>query len=705
MQEQSTTPFYQRFYRNFSDLIASSINKAKMTEHSFILIMAVLIGLLGGLGAVLIQWMIKEFQQIFWQGEFNLDTLRAIPWYWKIAVPLFGGIVVGFVIQFVAKEAKGHGVPEVMEAIALHNGIIRMRVVVAKLFSSALYIASGGSVGREGPVIQIGSAIGSTIGQLFRVNHKRMRIFVACGAASGIAAAFNAPVAGALFAVEIILGDFAVPQFSPIVISSVTATVVSRHFLGDFPALIVAPYHLVSPLELINYAVLGLLSGIVAVMFIKTLYFTEDFFDKFNIPEYYKGAAGGLMIGIIGLMMPQIFGVGYDTIDAALAGHLFTWVAFGLVFVKILATSISLGSGGSGGIFAPSLFLGAMLGTAFGGLMHYLFPAWTAESGAYALVAMGGLVGATTHGPITAILIIFELTNDYKIILPLMITTIIATIVSNRLQKESIYTLKLVRRGVNIFAGREVNVLRSLKVSEVIKKDISQVNANASFSEVLDKMVNSQHNFIYLVDQSKHLCGYISMNEIRQTIKDYDNLKDVLIAEDMAVPNVTIMKESDNLDIVMKQFGRNGLDEMPVISADGNGEVIGTVWQTDVIDAYNSQIFLRDMSGEVGKLVDHITEGKTVHVVERYYFSEIDIPAPMAGKNLLEIDVRKNYKLEVLLIKRSKNTKEGLKTRYVHPSAQTVLHPNDVILLFGTKADIEKFQRVRPDKDIAEEDR
>lgn len=696
MQEQDITSSYKKLYRNFSEFILTYLNKAKMTEHSFILVMAVLIGLLGGFGAVLIQWMIKEFQLLFWQSEFNLETLRSIPWYWKIAVPLFGGTIVGFVIQYAAKEAKGHGVPEVMESIALRNGIIRIRVVIAKLFSSALYIASGGSVGREGPVIQIGSAIGSAVGQLFRVNSKRMRTFVACGAASGIAAAFNAPVAGALFAVEIILGDFAVPQFSPIVIASVTATVVSRHFLGNFPALVVTPYHLVSPLELVNYAILGVLAGIVAVMFIKTLYFTEDFFDKFKVPEYYKGAIGGLLIGMLGLIMPQIYGVGYDTIDAALAGQLFTWLAFALVFVKILATSISLGSGGSGGIFAPSLFLGAMLGTAFGGLMHYLFPTWTAESGAYALVAMGGLVGATTHGPITAILIIFELTNDYKIILPLMITTIIATIVARRLQKESIYTLKLVRRGVNIFAGREVNVLRSLKLSEIIRKDISLVNANASFSEVLDKMVSSQHNCIYLTDHSNQIAGYISMNEIRQTIKDYDNLKDVLIAEDMAVPNVTIMKESDNLDIVMKQFGRNGLEEMPVITADGKGEIAGAVWQTDVIDAYNNQIFLRDMSGEVGKLVDHITEGKTVHVVEKYYFSEIDIPEPMEGKNLLEIDVRKNYKLEVLLIKRSQNTKNGLKIRYVHPSARTVLHQNDVLLLFGAKGDIEKFQKVRP---------
>ncbi len=700
MQKSNFRLSYLRALKRFYVKFLTAANHIKMTEHTFMLLGALIIGVIGGLGAVLIQFSIKEFQHILWQGDFNLDTIRAIPWYWKLAVPVFGGLVVGIIIQYVAKEAKGHGVPEVMEAIALHNGVIRVRVVIAKLFSSALYIASGGSVGREGPVIQIGSAIGSSLGQLFKVNSKRMRTFVACGAASGIAAAFNAPVAGALFAVEVILGDFAVPQFSPIVVSSVAATVVSRHFLGDFPALIVAPYHLVSPLELLNYVVLGLISGVVAVMFVKTLYFSEDFFDRFQIPEYYKSAAGGLMIGTLGLVLPEVFGIGYDTIDAAMAGHLFAWMALALVFVKILATSISLGSGGSGGIFAPSLFLGAMTGTAFGGLMHYLFPAWTAQSGAYALVGMGGLVAASTHGPITAILIIFELTNDYKIILPLMITAIISTIVASRLQEGSIYTLKLLRRGVNIFAGKEINVLRSIKVADVAKKSINLIHENASFNEILDKMVNSQHNYIYVVNADNKIIGYISMTEIRQTIRDYDTLKDLLIAEDIVVSNFATVTENDNLDIVMKQFGWTGMDEIPVLSGDKKGDIIGTIWQADVIDAYNNQIFLRDMSGEAGQLVDHITEGKSVHVVERYYFFEIEVPPLFHRKSLVEIDVRKNYKLEVLLIKRTKNTREGLKTRYVHPSASTTLHRDDVLLLFGTQEDIKRFRKVQPNETL-----
>ena len=693
MHNLDTEPSFIRFGKSIYQKFLEYFDKAKMTEHTFVILVAILIGLLGGYGAVLINHSIRFFQYGFWQGELNLETIKTVPWYLKIIVPTFGGIVVGLVIRYVAKEAKGHGVPEVMEAIALKNGIIRPRVVLAKLFSSALYIASGGSVGREGPVIQIGAAVGSTVGQFFKVNSKRMRTFVACGAASGIAAAFNAPVAGALFAVEIILGDFAVPQFSPIVISSVTATIVSRHYLGDSPAFEVPAYQLVSPLELVNYAVLGFLAGLVALAFIKTLYYSEDLFDKFKTPEYIKGALGGLLIGFIGLQYPSIYGVGYDTMDLALRGNLIWHLALILVFIKIIATSISLGSGGSGGIFAPSLFLGAMLGAFYGNVIHTWFPDWTANPGAYALVAMGGVVGAATHGPIAAILIIFEMTNDYKIILPLMITTIVATLVASRLHKESIYTLKLVRRGINIFAGREMNVLKSLRISDVAKQTIEIVDQKTPFNKILEKIANSPHNYVYVIDENDKISGYISMQEIRQTMTDYENLQHLLIAADIARPKVKTVHESDNLDYVMKEFSRTGLDELPVLCDDQSQNIVGTVWQRDVITAYNHQIFLRDMAGETGQSIKKLVHEKTVHVVDQYHLNEEEAPIQFIGKTIESIGLRKKYKLELLLIKRIKKSKGQEMIDYIHPSAKTVLKEHDSLLIFGTKSDIIRFSK------------
>ncbi len=690
MSDQTNDPFYKKISWQSSRLILSLLDKARLSEHTFVLLIAVLIGLLGGYGAVLIQFAIHSFQELLWGGKFTLETIIATPWYWKITIPLLGGVVTGLVIRFVAKEAKGHGVPEVMEAIALRNGIIRPRVVIAKLFASAYYIASGGSVGREGPVIQIGSAVGSAIGQFIKANPKRMRTFVACGAASGIAAAFNAPIAGALFALEIILGDFAVAQFSPIVISSVTATVVSRHHLGDFPAFEVPSYSLESPLELVNYVLLGFLAGAVAVSFIKLLYFSEDFFDNLKWPDYIKGAIGGAAIGGIGLLFPEIFGVGYDAMASALGSSMIWKIALVLVLVKIIATSISLGSGGSGGIFAPSLFLGAMLGAGFGGVIHQLFPEWTADAGAYALVAMGGVVGAATHGPIAAILIIFELTSDYEIILPLMITTIIATIVAQRLHKESIYTLKLVRRGINIFGGRETNVLRSLKVRDIVKQGIDIINEQDGFKTILKKVSSSNHNFIYVKDADGTISGSISMQEIRSTLLDFDNLKDLLIASDVANPNVNIIHEKDNLDFVMKEFGRTGMDELPVVAMrDGKEEITGTIWQRDVIEAYNHQIFLRDMSGEIGQSFKTLKKMKSVHVVESYHLSEVEAPTTFIGQTLQGISLRNKYNLELLLIRRD----EDKKTIYVQPGGKTKIKMNDVLLVFGPQDKIERLNK------------
>ena len=687
-------PSYRRIIENLSDFFIETIEKVRLTEHGFVLVVAVVIGLLGGYGAVFIQHVIKEFHILLWKGPPGLKPILAMPWYWKIAIPTLGGIVVGLIIRYWSAEAKGHGVPEVMEAIALKNGVIRPRVVFAKLLASAFYIASGGSVGREGPVIQIGSAVGSTVGQFFKVNPKRMRTFVACGAASGIAAAFNAPVAGALFAVEIILGDFAVPQFSPIVISSVTATIVSRHYLGDFPAFRVPAYNLVSPLELVNYLVLGLLAGVVALGFIKMLYASEEFFDRQKYPDYVKGAIGGIIIGATGLFFPQIFGVGYDTMDLALSGQMIWQLALGLILIKMFATSISLGSGGSGGIFAPSLFLGAMLGAFYGQVIHQFFPEWTASAGAYALVAMGGVVGAATHGPIAAILIIFEMTNDYKIILPLMITTIIATLIATRLQKESIYTLKLIRRGIDIFAGREVNVLRSLKVSSVVKQSIELVDERSTFTDVLQKIVRSPHNYIYVTDREGKISGYISMHEIRQTIMDYDNLKNILIAQDLSNPNVEIVRESDNLDYVMKKFGRTGLDEMPVLADNGDDKIVGTIWQTDVISTYNQQIFLRDMSGEMGQSVRNVTKDRRVHVVKDYHLEEIEAPSILIGKTLKEVELRKKYHVELLLIRRKVHQDGRIITEYIQPQARSILQMNDVLLIFGKEKDLHRFENL-----------
>ena len=679
------------FYKRLSYYASRFADSVKMRENSFVLTMAVFIGMIGGYGAVGIQFLINKFQLLFWGGEFNLDTVATVSVLLRILIPTGGGIFVGFIIQYISREAKGHGVPEVMEAIITHNGIIRPRVVFAKLIASAVYIASGGSVGREGPVIQIGSAVGSTLGQFFRVNAKKMRTFVACGSASGIAAAFNAPVAGALFAVEVILGDFALPQFSAVVISSVMATVISRSYLGNYPAFEVPDYHLGSPVELIFYVILGFLSAAVAYLFIRTLYGIEEYFDNNKWPEPVKAGIGGLGIGMIGLLFPQIYGIGYDSISSALNNNIVWQIALTLIFIKLVATSLSLGSGGSGGIFSPSLFLGAMLGSCFGSLLAQLFPELNISPGAYALVAMGGVVAAATHGPIASILIIFEMSSGYAIMLPLMITCIISAVLKIKLQEESIYTLKLKIRGINIFGGRELNVLKKLKVKDVYRKSVEIIKEYEPFPQILEKMASSQHNYFYVIDDSKRFLGSVSLNEIRRTILDYDHLKNLLIARDIMNPKVISVHPNDSLDDVMKTFGNLNLDELPVVTKANGDEIMGSIWQHDVIETYNKQIFLRDMSGELGGGIRRTINQKTVPVVDKYYLTHLEAPNIFIGKTLQELDLRSRFGADVLLIKKESDKGASIT---IQPDANYIIEMGDGLLIFGEKALLEKLEKI-----------
>ena len=334
--------------------------RLKKSKQVYLLVVALIIGILGGFGAVGFRELIAFFQRIAWDTDkFTQAMVSAKSVWWILLTPAIGGLIVGAIVHYFAPEARGHGVPEVMEAVALKGGRIRARVVGAKALASGICIATGGSVGREGPIVQIGSAIGSVIGQILQFGAGRMRTVVGCGAAAGIAATFNAPIAGAIFALEILVGDFAVVNFSPIVISSVSATIVSRWYFGDEAAFVDIPeYALNHPLELVTYACLGLLAGIVALIFTRTLYFSEDQFDRIKITLPLKACLGGLIIGAIAIQYPQILGVGYEAMEAALTKSILWQTLAILLVVKIVAVSITIGSGGSGGVFAPSLFIG-----------------------------------------------------------------------------------------------------------------------------------------------------------------------------------------------------------------------------------------------------------------------------------------------------------------------------------------------------------
>ncbi|MBW2249639.1 MAG: chloride channel protein [Deltaproteobacteria bacterium] len=561
-------------------------------------VLAVFVGLAGGFGAVGFRYLINFFQSVAYGSDGNLlDLVQSIPWYLRVSVPALGGLVVGPLVYFLAREAKGHGVPEVMEAVALKSGLIRKRLVIIKALASAICIGTGGSVGREGPIVQIGSAIGSTIGQMLKISADRMRTLVGCGAAAGIAATFNAPIAGSMFALEIILGDFGLATFSPIVISSVIATAVSRHFLGDAPAFIVPAYELVSAWEFPLYVLLGLFCAVVAVTFIKTLYRMEDIFDGLKFPEYLKAVTGGIILGVISLLFPQILGVGYGAIDLSLGQSYAWWLLLVLVMCKILATSITIGSGGSGGIFAPSLFMGAMAGGFFGTVVHILFPSVTASPGAYSIVGMGAVVSATTHGPLTALLMLFEMTGDYKIILPLMITCIISSIAGRQFFKESIYTLKLVRRGINLEEGKEVNVLKSIIVSEVMNTEVETITEALGLERLAEIISKSKYNSFPVVRDGNKLTGILSFFDYNEAIFD-ENLKGLVVAKDIATSDVVTISTDDNLYNALEKITFKDFAILPVVSTDDPTKLIGVLTRRDIMSAYNKAVIKKSLYSE-----------------------------------------------------------------------------------------------------------
>ncbi len=642
-------------------------------------VVAVVIGLLGGLCAVGFREFIQIVNRIAWrQGPYALEYLAGLPFWWKLLAPAVGGLAVGVIIHAFAREAKGHGVPEVMEAVALRGGRIRPRVVLAKLLASGISIGSGGSVGREGPIVQIGSALGSTVGQWLGVDQRRLRTLVGCGAAAGIAGTFNAPVAGALFAVEIILGDFGVSQFSPIVISSVAATVVSRGFLGDFPAFEVPSYQLVHASELFAYAGLGILAALVALAFIRTLYAFEDGFDRIPLPPPLRTLLGGALIGVIGIWLPHIFGVGYEAINEALNGTLVWQFMALLVVVKLLAVSITIGSGGSGGIFAPSLFIGAMLGGAVGTVVQNVWPVSAAGAGAYALVGMGAVVAAGTHAPITAILIIFELTGDYKIILPLMISCIIATLLATRLQQASIYTLKLLRRGVDIQRGRAVNVLQHVPVREAMRTDIVTVRPEDGVLSLISGFIDHAGSALFVTDEHGTLLGIVTAEQIRPIMRDPTALEGLIIAEDIMVhgeyPQVT---PRDSLADVMKLLG-GYRGEIPVLE---NGRIAGVIWQEDVIERYNTEVFKRDMAGSMVSAVRPDANAELVPAARDTVVGEIPIPARFVGKSIGELRIRQELGVTVLMVKHTRGDGQGGLT--TTPTADYVFQADDVMLVLG----------------------
>lgn len=667
-----------------SSVISQWIDRIQPSSELVIVVTALIVGIGAGLGAVVFRYLINGVNWIgyTWFPQISTSMGKA----YVIIIPAIGGLLVGPLVYFFAREAKGHGVPEVMEAVALRGGRIRPRVAFVKSLASALSIGSGGSVGREGPIVQIGSALGSTVGQLLRLSEDQVRSLVACGAAGGISATFNSPIAGVIFALEVILGEFTVQGFSTVVISSVAASVIGRVFFGDYPAFIIpTEYGITSLWEFFFYPLLGLLAALLGVFYTRSIYWAEDIFNNWKkVPEWVKPAIGGVLLGGLAFAypaltgvtwdrVPQVYNVGYDIIESALANKMLFVTAITLMLAKLVATSLTIGSGGSGGIFAPSLFIGAMLGAAFELALKSIFPQIIAPAGAYALLGMAAMFSASAHAPITAVLILFELTGDYRIILPLMLTVVVATLISRAIMRgESIYTLKLSRRGVRVQRGHDIDLMEAVLVRDVMQTKHTTINFRVPVTSLAELFFQTnQHAFVVLDDDSR-LFGIVSLNDYRRVAQD-DQALDNLTVKEIATRALVTAFPDETLRVVLQRMAPRDLSRIPVVSRSDQHQVLGVIRRNDIIRAYRTETARR--GSPLSPLSGHPPGTRTIQLTVPDHTS-------LSDKCLAEITFPEDFL--VIHIQRMGET--------ILPHGDTSLQPGDIVTFLVKESDVGRLE-------------
>ncbi len=592
------------------------------------MVVAAIVGAVAGVGAVaflalidLVEWVVID--QLF------EHYLADLPWWFILFAPALGGLLVGPIVKVFAPEAKGHGVPEVMNAVETRGGRIRPRVAAAKAVASSLTLGTGGSGGTEGPIVQIGSAFGSTVGQYLRLSDETTKLLVASGAAGGIAAVFNAPIAGVFFALEVILRRFSTRNFSVVVLASVVATITAVAFRGDEPVLSIPQYGLQTPGELLLYLVLGALCGAAAVGFTRILYFGEAIAERQRaIPSIVLPAVGGLFVGLLGLWHAGALGTGDGATDAALVGTLLADEMMLLFFLKIGTTVFTLASGGSGGVFRPSLMMGAMLGGAFGIAANELF-AGIAPSGAYATVGMAAVFAGAARAPITSMLIIFEMTRDYEIMLPLMVAVVVATLVATQIDPLSIYTRRLFMQGIHLdeeSAG--ANVMQTIRVADTMGPVGITLPVDMPLDEVARVFAGDRAAVGLVIDRDGLVCGVVTNTDVNEAIVAG---RDGVVAIDLATTAIRTVFPEQTLHDALAVFAGSPFNALPVVERDRPRIPRGILRRSDVTNAYVNAIERRQSHRTTRGL------GSSVNEDVRYLDYQVRPNSPAVGVTLRDL--------------------------------------------------------------------
>jgi CIC family chloride channel protein len=554
------------------------------SQRTRLSLLALVIGVGAGLGAVAFRHMITGLTELFSghvdysaAGHASNPHVQGLGRWFVVLAPVVAGLIYGPLVQRFAREARGHGVPEVMLAVARTGGRIRPQVAVVKAIASAVCIGGGGSVGREGPIVQIGSALGSSLGQLAKLDERSIRLLVACGAAGGIAATFNAPLAGVFFAMELILRRWTTDSFGMVVLSSVTASVIGRAFLGNHPFLTLPAFAVHHVAQYPLFAGLAVVAGIVGVGFSRVLYAVEDACDwVWRGPEWARPAVGGVLLGLLLLILPEMYGVGYPVLGNAVAGSYTVAFLLALLAGKLAACSLTIGIGGSGGVFAPSLFCGAMVGAVFGDGVHAVLPATGGSLGAYALVGMGAVFAGAARAPITAVVIMFELTGEYTIILPLMLAVVVATAVSSAISADTVYTRKLLRRGIDIDEPADA-AIRRRPIQSLMAPPPAAISPDADLRTVAGLFAGRADSTLPVVDRAGNYLGALSSHDVLDAIAAANPTDVVALLADTAPLLV-----SASIGDVLREF-ESGITAVGIASV--SGELVGWIREREVLTA------------------------------------------------------------------------------------------------------------------------
>ena len=568
--------------------VLTSWRKSLRNEQFILSLLAVVIGALAGYGAIVFRELIGMIQLFAFgsDSDYLLSVSRYLPWWQLLLAPVAGGLLVGLFVHFVMPGRRNHGVADVIEAGALRAGRMSLGTGIGAALAAATSIGFGASVGREGPVIHLGATIAASIATRLRLNRNAALTLLGCGVASGIAASFNAPIAGVFFALEVVIGHYALAAFAPVVIASVVGTIIARMQFGNFPAFVVPEFGIVSFLEFPAFALLGLVSAAVAGVFMWSIMFTQDTMARLPIPPWSRPALGGLAVGMIAVFFPQVLGVGYEATDLALQVELSLALLIVLAIAKIAATAISLGSGFAGGVFSPSLFIGAMVGGAFGVIAGTVFPELATSPGAYTIIGMGAVASAVLGAPISTILIVFEITGDYGVTIAVMIASAVAAVVTRRIPGKSYFHWVLARRGVDVARDRAAGLLQTMSVREVMNETVRRVPREMKIDEIRELLRLDPHGVFFVVDGEARLCGSLTFDELSE-FAFADGADGIVNAEHIARQHGAAALADDSLERLLEVMDAEGAEHLPVVDGTETRRVIGVVHRTDVLIAHN----------------------------------------------------------------------------------------------------------------------